>query len=249
MSVTTTEKPAERARRLGYVEHGEFPYRIAYREDIVSDKVVDTIRLGHYERFEGRRSRRFVADGDRVVELGGGLGFISTVIMDHHAVADYQVVEADPRLTEMIRRTHRLNRIEGPLTINSCVATCGEDLLRAGTVTFHVGSKFCASSLLEMADAKLKHTVEVPVVSLADMIATHRSNVLICDIEGAEVDVFNGTPLPTLTKILAELHPHRIGQSGIRELFRCLDAIGFVYEGDSSSGNVAAFRRLDPDPS
>jgi len=224
------------------VVHGEFKLKVAYKADVISDRVIDTIEKGAYERFEGRRSKNFVVDGDRIVELGSGLGFLSALIMTNHAIADYQLVEADPRLVEMIERTHALNNVSGPKTINSCVATCHAEMIADGSVDFFVGEKFCASSL--MGARNLKHTVQVPVVSLPDLIAEHESNVLLCDIEGSEVDIFNGTPLDGINKVLMELHPHRIGQEGVRDIWRSLDAQDFVYDADGSAGGVCAFRRL-----
>ena len=100
----------ERAERLGYVEHGEFGLKLAYDPDVLTEDMVDTIERWRYERFEGRRSRDFVVDGDRVIELGAGLGFLSALIMSTTKVDDFQLVEADPRLADVIRRTHRAQR-------------------------------------------------------------------------------------------------------------------------------------------
>ena len=239
------ESRARRALRLGYVQHGEFDLKIAYDPDVISDKVVNTIERGAYERFEGRRSKSFIDEGDRVIELGAGLGFLSALIMSQTQVGDYQMVEADPRLRDLMKKTHELNEVEGPATIHTCVATCNQDMIAAGSVDFFVGEKFCASSLLGAKN--LKHSVEVPVVSLPDMIREHRSNVLIADIEGAETDLFDGTPLDGIEKIIMEIHPHRIGLDGVRDIFRNLDALGFVFDAKASSGVVCGFR-LHPEP-
>ena len=198
------ESRARRAQRRGYVQHGEFDLKIAYDPDVISDKVVNTIERGAYERFEGRRSKSFIEEGDRIIELGAGLGFLSALIMSQTEVGDYQMVEADPRLRKLMKKTHELNGVEGPATMHTCVATCNDEMIAAGAVDFFVGEKFCASSLLGAKN--LKHSVEVPVVSLPDMIREHRSNVLIADIEGAETDLFNGTPLDGVEKILSLIH-------------------------------------------
>lgn len=236
------ETPRERAERQGYVKHGEFGLKIAYDSDVISDRVIDTIERGAYERFEGRRSKKFVQPGDRIIELGAGLGFLSALIMKDTEIADYQAVEADPRLPAMMLKTHELNGVKGPLTIQSCVATCSQEMIEEGEVEFFVGKKFCASSL--MGANNLKHTVRVPVVSLPAMIIENKSNVLLCDIEGSETDIFNGTPLGTIERILMEIHPHKIGQEGVRAMFQHLDALDYVYDADGSAGGVIAFRRL-----
>lgn len=241
-AASAEESPTERAQRLGYVVHGEFGVKIAYEADVISDRVIETIEGGHYERFEGRRSKTFLADGDRVVELGAGLGLLSTLIMSSKKIADYQLVEADPRLPVVMERTHELNGVSGPAHINSCVATCNQSMIEDGKVDFHVGDKFCASSLYGARN--LKHTVEVPVISLTELIQEHKSNVLIADIEGGEVDLFTGEGFDNIDKILMEIHPARIGQSGVREIFRDLDRLGFVFHAQASAGAVCGFTRF-----
>jgi FkbM family methyltransferase len=232
----------ERAKRHGYVTHGEFGLKLAYDESVVSAVLVDRIVSGRYERSEAQRSRDFVVDGDRIVELGAGLGFLSTLIMSTRSVADYQLVEADPRLPPLIRRTFELNSIDGPSTIRTCVATCDSALIARGEVEFYIGAAFCASSLLGARG--LQETATVPVVSLPELIRERGANVLIADIEGAETGVLNGTPLDTIERILVEIHPHRIHDDGVREIFRNLDALGFVYDVKASAGDVLGFRRV-----
>jgi len=237
----TSEGPVERAERLGYVQHGEFGLKLAYDPDVLSEQVIAKIERGSYERYEGRRAVEIIEAGDRVVELGAGLGFLSALILQQTDVADYQMVEADPRLADVIRRTHELNGVSGPAHMRSSVATCDPDLLAQGDVEFHVGAKFCASSI--MGVGRSKGSVRVPVESLTELIAECRSNVLIADIEGAETGVFNGTPLGSIERILMEIHPHRIGDGGVRKIFADLDAVGFVYDIRASAGAVLAFHR------
>ena len=157
-------------------------------------------------------------------------------------VEDFQLIEADPRLADVIRRTHELNGVDGPSSIRTCVATCDQQLIARGEVEFYVGEKFCASSMLGARNPK--ETVTVPVISLPDLIRENRSNVLIADIEGAETGVFNGTPLESVERILMEIHPHRIKDDGVREIFRDLDELGFVYDIHASAGAVLGFHRL-----
>jgi FkbM family methyltransferase len=222
--------------------HGAFKLKIAYSNEVLLDEVVGGIERGSYERTEGNQVQRLVVTDDRVIELGAGLGFLSALVMSTTNVADYVAVEADPRLRDVIERTHELNGVTGPLTIESCVATCSDALIESGSVDFFVSKKFCASSLREVG--RLKHTVKVPVVSLRELIDTHRSNVLICDIEGAETDIFNGTDLGTIEKVMMEVHPNLIGQEGMQQIFKSLVEHDFVYDADVSMGNVVCFRKL-----
>lgn len=241
-ATSTNTSPLARAKRRGYVVHGIFKLKIAYADGILVESVIEGIEKGAYEGPEARQARNLIAEGDRVIELGAGLGFLSALIMRSTKVGDYVAVEADPRLPDVIRRTHELNGVDGPLSIKPCIATCSEEMIRRGTVDFHVSKRFCASSLSEVG--RLKHTVKVPVVPLTDIISERHSNVLLCDIEGAETDVFNGTDLGTIEKILMEIHPNKLGQSGVRQVLRNLDRLDFVFDTQLSSGKVMGFRKL-----
>lgn len=231
--------PAE----VGYAVHGDVGLKIAYDRDVIPDRVLAKIEAGGYERAEGRHSNAFIEDGDRIIELGAGLGFMSALITSRKQIADYVAIEADPRLFDIIHRTHDLNGLSGPLTVRTCIATCNQELIDAGTTKFYVGEKFCASSLL--GARKLKSIVEVPVIGLPELIRERRANVLIVDVEGAETDIFNGSPLETVERILTEIHLNRIGREGIRDIFRNLDALGFVYDPAASAGSVCGFRRIE----
>jgi FkbM family methyltransferase len=236
------DQKAARQQGSDYVIHGSFGVKVAHSDDILLDEVARGIRRGSYERTEATQVGKLVEPGDRVIELGAGLGFLSALVISTIEVADYVAVEADPRLRDVIHRTHELNGLSGPLTVESCVATCGTDLIEAGTVDFFVSKKFCASSLHTVG--RLKHTVSVPVVPLVDLIERHGSNVLVCDIEGAESDIFNGTDLGSIDKVMMEIHPRVLGQSGMLDLFRHLCEAAFVYDADLSIGNVVCFRKL-----
>ena len=88
-------------------------------------------------------------------------------------VDDYQLVEADPRLADVIRRTHELNGSRRSGDDSDCVATCDPALIGRGEVEFYVGAKFCASSLLGARNPK--QTVTVPVISLPELIRENGS--------------------------------------------------------------------------
>jgi FkbM family methyltransferase len=226
-----------------YLVHGEFGLRIAYDPAIVSERVADSITRGAYERFEGRRLLGLVEDGDQILELGAGLGFISALLMLNKAIAKYHLVEADSRLIKLIRGTHKLNGVPATAEIHNCVVTVDAAQVAAGTVSFYLDQSFNASNLTK-AERPLA-TIQVPVSSFHTVLEEVQPTCLIVDIEGAELDLFNGDELPGVRKILVEIHPKHFGLAGVRSIFRNLDASGFVPDVTLSSGRVVSFRRLE----
>ena len=69
----------------------------------VSPKVWTALETGAYEANEARRVASAIRPGDRVLELGAGLGVITSIIA---SVEDVRVwsFEADPQTTRLIAR-------------------------------------------------------------------------------------------------------------------------------------------------
>jgi hypothetical protein len=83
------------------------------------------------------------------------------------------------------------------------------------TVDFYIAKHFWASRLRASEhDENILKKVRVPVFCLENEVETHRANVLICDIEGGEVDLLMRSDLGGITKIIIETH---YGFAGERE--------------------------------
>jgi FkbM family methyltransferase len=227
-----------------YLIHGEFKLKVAYDPVYVGKKAKVSIENGSYERYEGRNLMRLIEDGDRIVELGAGLGFLSCLMLLNKNIAAYDMVEANPNLPPLMARTHALNNAPNiGQTTHNCVLTSNADLISAGMVNFNISKKFCASGIGDHVRNVIQQ-VTVPVRALSTFIAEKRPNVLVADIEGGETGLFAGADLSGITKILMEIHPAVIGQAGVRSIFRELDAHGFVFDPTCSAGLITTFRRM-----
>lgn len=114
-----------------------------------------------------------------------------------------------------------------------------------GETTFYVRRNFLASSLapLEGDTPETVTPTPVPVRNGSAEIARLKPSVLICDIEGAELDLLPQLDLTGLRAVLIELHPQWIGRDGIRKVFAALDRHDLVFFPRWSDGKVAVFRR------
>ena len=86
---------------------------------------------------------------------------------------------------------------------------------------------------------------EMLVVSISsNTIEELVPNVLIVDIQGGELDLFEGAvSLGSIDRIALELHPQIYGSSGVLGVFRALCRLGFAYDSDHSNGTNVALQR------
>jgi FkbM family methyltransferase len=206
---------------------------------VMSEEMQGILRAGEYERAEAKRLPRLIEPGERLVELGAGIGFLSTLAAQAQA-ASIVVFEANPELIPVIEATHRLNGVQS-IVRNAVVAP----VKLTETTPFYLHRNFWASSLTPVKPKHLRGVVEVPIVTVEAMLREHAPTLLVMDIEGGEADLLDGAELHGVRKVYMELHPKVMGQAGVKRVFDRLSAQGFVYDIGHSSGGVVLFRRLE----
>lgn len=209
--------------------------------DMLTDRIRNSFKTGTYEHWESEAAIRVIKAGDRVLELGGGVGFVSAVVGAKAAkVASYHVIEADPRLKKIIETTHQLNGISG-FTVETCMVSTNPAEIEKGTAQFALAGNFTASSAKRLNVGRRE--ISVPVRSLDEVLKEHVPNVLICDIEGSELDLVDGD-LGSFRAIMMEIHPDVFGLEGVAQIFRRLTSQGFAYDIKNSNGAVVTFAKV-----
>lgn len=197
------------------------------------------LRLGAYEEREADAALSLVKPGDRVLELGAGIGFMSTLVATKRRVASVHCYEANPKLVRYIREVHVANGVVQAEVHNAVMAAeSGPDL------TFYERENFLASSLDKDSDPDSivgEHAVARAL--LPEALERSEANVLICDIEGAESDVLPTADLSQLRAAVIELHPQWVGQSGVQAVFDAFHSAGLTYVPKASSKKVVAFAK------
>lgn len=79
---------------------------------ILSPVIKKAINNGRYEHQEAKELGRIFESGERVLELGVGIGFVSTIILKNKRVEDYIGVEANLELIPWIRKLFDLNGVD-----------------------------------------------------------------------------------------------------------------------------------------
>ena len=212
---------------------------IPYDPAIITPKIAQSIERGRYERDEVNGTPKFIKPDDRVIELGAGIGFISSFLARNLKVKDILCIEADPNLCAFIQRVHRANDISTAQVKN---AVALNDAAQSGTAKFYIRDPFWSSSLDDSSE--YVKAVDVPVVILSDLIRDFHANTLIVDIEGGEKDLFDPLDLTGIDKVFLEIHTRKIKRIGIKMCFDALSANGFAYDQQVSRGGSVLFRRI-----
>jgi FkbM family methyltransferase len=196
--------------------------------------VTERILSGNYEQDEMRGVRAILAPSDVVMEIGAGLGFLSSYCAKIVGSENTYAFEANPKLEPVIRDTYQLNGVS-PL-LGMCVLSH-----QTGMRTFYLDENFLVSSLTSACYRA--EAVKVPAKPINAEIARIRPSMLIIDIEGGEFELFPEIDLLTVQKIVMELHPRSAERQKTRSLITDLYARGFVAYNDESHGDVLCMER------
>lgn len=195
----------------------------------VSDEIWNALRSGEYEANEARRVRRAIRPGDRVLELGSGLGVITSIIAAIDGVFVWSF-EADPETVRLARRVIDTNCGANVILANGILAAGP-----ARSVAFYQRADFWMSSTFAR-QGPYERVVEVETGNIDAFIKQHRINALVMDIEGAELELLQHADLPGVERVFLELHDYLYGLGGVREISMALASKGLIYDPRGSSG-------------
>jgi hypothetical protein len=85
--------------------------------------------------------------------------------------------------------------------------------------------------------------VEVPGKALRYVVDKVQPTLLVVDAEGAERELFDDTDLPSVTRIVLEMHERVIGPDGTDRVRAKLSQIGFEVDRGLSSPEHLILRR------
>jgi FkbM family methyltransferase len=210
---------------------------IPYDPAIITPPIKHAIESGFFEAEEAAQLPHIVAPDDVVLDIGAGIGFISTLIARR---AERVIsVEANPDLLPFMAKLHRINGVKNAERLNVVLGDA-----EAGMATFYQRPDFWMGSLAE-APNPYKSTVNVPYMGLNTLLEKERVTLIVCDIEGAESFLFDHAELCCVDRIYLELHDHITGLKGIAAVFAAMARRGFTYDPRFSSGAIVLFRRVE----
>lgn len=215
--------------------------RIPFVPAIITPKIERPLRNNRYEGGECAALRKILRKGDRVLEFGSGLGLLSTVAAKVPGIDSVTTVEANPDLIPLIRETHRLNGA-GQIDLRNAVVHPQP----GGHIDFFLRKDFWGSSISDQPAGFLR-TARVERLSIGALIDDVAPTVIVCDIEGGELGLFDHADLSGVRALIIEFHAGIYGPEGEAAILSVLQQKGFQLErGSRGTGTVDLFIRPAP---
>ena len=193
----------------------QIPVRLSYGYPVL--RFIDN---GEYESCEISIISQTLADDDKVLELGTGIGFVSAYCakrLGNDRVVSY---EGNPDLKKLIQRTYKRNKVNPEQHITILAEADGQAVFNQNKRSFlasHAGEGLSGTEV-----------AMVPKRSLNKVIAEVKPTYLVMDIEGGEAQVFSIIDFQSIYKVQFELHPQILSESEIENIFSKLAHAGFT---------------------
>lgn len=204
----------------------------------VSDVIWTALEKGTYEAKEAYWAVRAVNPNDRVLELGSGIGIITSLLAQIDGVK-VMAFEANPDTLRLAQRVIHANKVNN--------VTLAHGLLTAGPprdFRFYRRNDLWMSSLIEEQGPYLE-TIQLRSLNIDEFVTKADIDVVVMDIEGAEKELLSNAELPGVERVFLEFHDHLYGLAGIKEITRSMAEKGFAYDPRGSSGPCVLFSRND----
>ena len=210
----------------------------------ISKSVRKSLRKNDYETAETYLVRHLVRPGNTVLDLGSGLGLTSIAAAKASGNGRIVGYEADPVVSPLAENNVRRNGVHVEIR-NKAIAK------QKGVCEFHVHPSFPASSLFPFKGSK---RILIEADASQDVVDEIQPDVIICDIEGVEKDVFAGVNLSSVHRLVVEVHPQVIRMLGVLKCVQDLTSSGFslveslcfgqvlVFDRDGSSSSIEPFK-------
>jgi FkbM family methyltransferase len=206
----------------------------------LNDRIRSRLASGGYEGHEARAALMRLRAGQRVLELGSGIGFIACLCARVAGAENVATVEANPALLPVIAGNLVRNGAGDVTLLHGAVAGMEGG---AAPLSFDPARSFWAGHIADAASAE-ERLVEVPHLGLRDLMARVRPGLVIMDIEGAEAHLFDALWPAHVRNVMMELHPGRYSDTVIRRIVDCMSASGLTYDPGPSRGRILCFRRV-----
>jgi FkbM family methyltransferase len=189
---------------------------------IITDRILYSIMRGHYESTEAEALRKFVLPRDNILELGGGIGLISSLAAKVAHEGKVICVEANPHLIPYIQKVHQANGVK-PTVINAIAAGNSAKT----EATFYLRKNFWVSSM-SPEPRDYVDQVQVPLASITKLVTDHKPTVVIIDIEGGEMDLIDSDWTHGVRLVMMEIHPDVTGDASTLKLTSFFEKLGFA---------------------
>ncbi|WP_174300823.1 FkbM family methyltransferase [Caulobacter sp. S45] len=209
-----------------------------------SPAILGALQRGEYEARERELLLEIIRPGDRVLEVGTAIGVVSMTAATAAGPANVVSYEANPHIVADARRNFAHNGLDQIRAVNAVLKSRARGADAKAQTEFHISRDFWASRLDASAGSEdIVEVIQVPTLCLEDELKAHGANLLICDIEGGEVDLLIDADLSGVATILLETHYWATGKRQASALVRKLVQDGFDIDLGLSGRHVTVFMR------
>ncbi len=181
---------------------------------------------GYYETSELQLVTNRLSPDDIVMEVGTGLGLLSTYCAKQIGDDKVFTFEANPALERPIKTNYTLNQVAPKLEMG----LVGE---HPGSSTFYVANDFWASSIFNKAPGA--KPITVPVISFNEKVREINPTFLLLDIEGGEYEFVKYADFHNIKKLMIEVHSWILTSEQIQFVKDMLTKVGFcLVEGNGA---------------
>ena len=206
----------------------------------LSPPLVKALEQGRYEAGESDALLRNLKPGDRVLDIGAGAGFVSSLAARVVGGENVTSVEASPGMLPVLRRNLNLNETGAAQVLHGAVVP---DDFAGEVVRFEVAGAFWASRIGAGEDAG-RRQVEVPVLRFRELVEKVQPSVLVMDIEGGELDICQLDWPGCVRLLIMEIHTGRYPPEAVKAMFDGLSRNGFTYMPWGTRGEVVVQQRV-----
>ena len=164
------------------------------------------ILIKAYEAPEIAVCKKIIEPGEKILEIGGAIGFVGLFCLISLKAETVVSVEPNPMTLKRFRKNYQLNGFT-PNIIEAAIAD--EDK----NIQLKTSSEFWTDSILTFSNNSMADLIEVKAMTLASILRATKEqfSTLIIDVEGAET-LIKWDQLPSsVGKLVLELHPDMVG--------------------------------------
>ena len=196
---------------------------------------IERINAARYEGQEIAGALQVVREGDKVLEMGAGIGLVGAIVAKNAKPKKVVSFEANPNLIDHITALYKMNRLSSRIEVRNEVLISAPDAPE--TMAFHIRNSYLGSSLID-SDSRATTRVDVPTAGYTKVHKDFGPDVLLMDIEGGELEFLRHASLDGVRAIVIEFHPDAYGREGMRECKGIIERAGFAKVPDHCTRQV-----------
>lgn len=221
----------------GYAEpHG---VKIPFDRQLLTYTMRKVLSRWDYETDELNLALPYISSAKNVLDLGGGIGFISARLQQMNNDLHVTSFEANPAVASHYLKVMETNKLARFELMKGVLG----DRAKSSSVKFNVPKEFWGGSLTR--ESENQKTVDVEVFDQVKFLEDHQFDLLMMDIEGGEYEVVDLMDKAYFKAIIAEIHDDILGDEKTERLLKKLEALGYTLLNPSPEGlhSVCVFEK------